>query len=440
MAGLALLARELGHEVTGSDTSVYPPMSTQLQEQGISLVEGYDPAQLEPPPDLVIIGNALSRGNPCVEYILNYGLRFQSGPQWLNENVLSGKHVLAVSGTHGKTTTTAMLAWTLEVEGMKPGFLVGGIPENFGISARIGGGEFFVIEADEYDTAFFDKRSKFIHYRPKTLIINNIEFDHADIFADIAAIRREFHHLVRIVPNHGLLIALAGDAEIQKVLEMGCWTPVEYFGGADSRWQAKPLRDDYSEFEIIVDNQPGGILRWDMIGKFNAHNVLATAAAASHVGITAGEVCEAMADFKSVKRRMQLLAKIDDISIYDDFAHHPTEIRETLSALRHRTGDGKIIAVMEPRSNTMKMGKHQATLASAFDHADQVLFYQASEIKWDLSGQTASMGERRTVFSDLDNIIGDLMKKLHPGDTIIFMSNGGFGGIQQKLIKRLQQT
>ena len=439
MGGIALLARELGHEVSGADTNVYPPMSTQLQEQGIALTEGYDPQQLDPAPDLVIIGNALSRGNPCVEYLLNHGLRYQSGPQWLNENVLTGKHVLAVSGTHGKTTTTAMLAWTLEVEGLKPGFLVGGIPENFGVSARLGAGDYFVIEADEYDTAFFDKRSKFIHYRPKTLIINNIEYDHADIFADIAAIRREFHHLIRIIPDHGLIVALSGDAEIQKVLEMGCWTPVEYFGGDNSRWQAKSLRDDYSEFEILVDGQPGGILRWDLIGKFNAHNVLATAAAAAQAGITAGEVCEAMADFKSVKRRMQLLARINGISIYDDFAHHPTAIRETLAALRQKTGTGKIIAVMEPRSNTMKMGVHQATLAKAFDQADQVVFYQPGEIKWDLAGQTASMKDRRTVLRNLESIIDEVMKYLQPDTTVIFMSNGGFGGIQQKLIQHLQK-
>jgi UDP-N-acetylmuramate: L-alanyl-gamma-D-glutamyl-meso-diaminopimelate ligase len=283
MGGIALLARELGHEVSGSDANVYPPMSTQLMEQGITLIEGYELSQLEPAPDLVIIGNAMTRGNPCVEHILNHGLRYTSGPQWLSENVLQGRHVLAVSGTHGKTTATSMLAWTLEAEGLNPGFLVGGIPENFGVSARLGGHEYFVIEADEYDTAFFDKRSKFVHYRPKTLIINNIEFDHADIFADLAAIRREFHHLVRIVPNHGLIIALEGDPEIVKVLQMGCWTPVEHFGGENSRWQARPLQDDYSEFEILLDNQPGGIMRWDLIGQHNANNALAVAAAAGRV-------------------------------------------------------------------------------------------------------------------------------------------------------------
>lgn len=440
MGGIALLARELGHEVSGSDANVYPPMSTQLREQGISVIEGYDPAQLEAGPDLIIIGNALGRGNPCIEHILNHGMRYISGPQWLNEQVLQGRQVLAVSGTHGKTTTTAMLAWTLEVAGLNPGFLVGGIPENFGVSARLGGPDYFVIEADEYDTAFFDKRSKFIHYRPKTLIINNIEFDHADIFADIAAIRREFHHLVRIVPDQGLIVAKAADPEIRQVLAMGCWTPVEYFGEEGTRWQARPLRDDYSEFEIVIDGRPGGVLRWDLIGRYNAHNALATAAAAGHVGITVGEVCKAMADFKNVKRRMQLLATIDGITIYDDFAHHPTAIRETLAALRRKAGKNRIIAVMEPRSNTMKMGVHRETLAGSFLEADRVLFYQTAEVKWDLYGQTADLDRRRQVFGDIGAIIDDLANTVQPGDRIIFMSNGNFGGIQQKLIERLQHA
>ena len=437
MGGIALLARELGHEVSGSDLGVYPPMSTQLEKQGISLIEGYDPSQLEANPDLIIIGNAMSRGNPCVEYILNHGLRYTSGPQWLSENILQGRHVLAVSGTHGKTTTTCMLAWTLEVEGLNPGFLVGGIPENFGVSSRLGGPDYFVIEADEYDTAFFDKRSKFVHYHPKTLIINNIEFDHADIFADIAAIRREFHHLIRVIPERGLIIAHGMDTEIKKVLEMGCWTPVEYFGGNDSLWQAKPLQEDYSEFEILVDGQTGGVMRWDLIGRHNAHNVLATAAAAGHVGITAGEVCEAMADFKSVKRRMQLLAEIDGITIYDDFAHHPTAIRETLSALRQKVGKRRVIVIMEPRSNTMKMGVHRETLAGSFKDADSVMFYQPGEIEWDLAADTASMGERRKVFDKLDAIIDQLIQVVQRDDNIIFMSNGGFGGVQASFIERL---
>ena len=439
MGGIALLARELGHVVSGSDVNVYPPMSTQLMEQGITLIEGYDPAQLDPAPDLVIIGNAMTRGNPCVEHILNAGTRYTSGPQWLHEHILQGRHVLAVAGTHGKTTTTSMLAWTLEVAGLKPGFLVGGIPENFGISARLGDPDYFVIEADEYDTAFFDKRSKFVHYRPKTLIINNIEFDHADIFADIAAIRREFHHLVRIMPDHGLIVVLAGDPEIAKVLQMGCWTPVEYFGGEDSRWQARPLRNDYSEFEILVGNQPGGIMRWDLIGQHNAHNILAVAAAAGHLGLTAGEVCEAMSSFKSVKRRLQLLAVINDITLYDDFAHHPTEIRATLNALRSKVGENRIIAIMEPRSYTMRMGVHGDALADSFSDADHILFFQPENISWDLKQQTFSLGKKREIFNEIDNIVENMVKMAKPRDHIVFMSNGGFGGIQQKLIKQLQE-
>lgn len=439
MGGIALLARELGHEVSGSDANVYPPMSTQLVEQGITLTEGFDPSQLEPVPDLVIIGNAMTRGNPCVEHILNHGLCYTSGPQWLSENVLQGRHVLAVSGTHGKTTTTSMLAWTLEAEGLNPGFLVGGIPENFGISARLGGMEYFVIEADEYDTAFFDKRSKFVHYHPKTLIINNIEYDHADIFADLAAIRREFHHLVRIVPGHGLIVAMGDDNEISKVLAMGCWTPVEYFGGADSRWQAKPLQDDYSEFEIMVDNEPCGIVRWDLIGLHNAHNVLATAIAAGHAGLTTGEVCEAMSGFKNVKRRLQRLGEVNGVAIYDDFAHHPTAIRMTLEGLRNKVGKQRIIAIMEPRSNTMRMGVHGEALAKSFSEADHVIFYQPENINWDLKQQTISLGSKREISSDIDNIVENVVKTTKPGDQIVFMSNGGFGGIQQKLLKRLQE-
>ncbi len=438
MGGIALLARELGYEVSGSDANVYPPMSTQLQEQGITLTEGYDPAQLDPAPDVVIIGNAMSRGNACVEYILNHGLRYTSGPQWLHDNVLHGRHVLAVSGTHGKTTTTSMLAWILEQAGLNPGFLVGGIPANFGISARLGRKDYFVIEADEYDTAFFDKRSKFIHYSPKTLIINNIEFDHADIFADIAAIRREFHHLVRIVPDHGLIVALENDEEIQKVISMGCWTPVEYFGAGDARWQAKPLADDFSEFDIMIDNQPGGIVRWDLIGRHNAYNALAAAAAAAHAGITAGEVCEALAGFKSVKRRLEHLAEVKGIHVYDDFAHHPTAIRETLAALRHRAGKNRIIAIMEPRSNTMKLGVHKETLAGSFKEADKVIFYQPANIGWNISDQTRSIEGKRAVFDSIDAIIEYTIKQTQSGDQIVFMSNGGFGGIQLKMIERMR--
>ena len=438
MGGIALLARALGHEVSGSDANDYPPMSTQLAGQGITLLEGYDPAHLDPAPDLVIIGNALSRGNPAVEYILNNDLKFISGPQWLNENVLQGRHVLAVSGTHGKTTTTSTLAWILEVGGLNPGFLIGGIAENFSCSARLGGADYFVVEADEYDTAFFDKRSKFIHYRPSTLIINNIEFDHADIFPDLAAIRREFHHLVRIVPDHGLIIARQGDMEISKVLELGCWTPVEYFGEGDARWISKPLRDDYSEFEIKIDDTPGGVIRWDLIGRHNADNALAATAAANHVGIDSGVVCEALADFKSVKRRLEQLAVINGVTVYDDFAHHPTAIRATLAALRQHVVQQRIIAIMEPRSNTMRKGVHQDTLADSFTGADHVLLYQPGDLTWDLSRCTKSLGQRRQVFTDIDTIIIRAVGMAQPGDHIVIMSNGDFGGIHHRLQEALK--
>lgn len=439
MGGIAILARELGHEVSGSDTNVYPPISTQLMEQGINLIEGYDPSQLDRNPDIVIIGNALGRGNPCIEYILNTNIRYTSGPNWLREHVLQGRHVLAVAGTHGKTTTASMLAWSLEVAGLKPGFLIGGIPVNFNISARLGSPDYFVVEADEYDTAFFDKRSKFIHYRPKTLIINNIEFDHADIFADLAAIRREFHHMVRILPNHGLIIARQGDQEIKQVLEQGCWTPVEYFGADDSRWQARPLRDDYGEFEILVDNQPGGILRWNLIGQYNACNALAAAAAAGHVGLTAGEVCEALAGFSGVKRRLERLDQVNDITVYDDFAHHPTEIQATLAGLRQHVGSSRIIAIMEPRSNTMRRGTHKSALAGSFKDADVIFLYQPEDITWDLVQSTASLGDRRRVFTNIDEIIAATVEIAEAGNHIIIMSNGGFGGIHHKLIERLMQ-
>ncbi|MGH8119544.1 MAG: UDP-N-acetylmuramate:L-alanyl-gamma-D-glutamyl-meso-diaminopimelate ligase, partial [Gammaproteobacteria bacterium] len=392
MAGIAVLARALGHAVSGSDSNVYPPMSTQLAAGGIALIEGYDPAQLNPPPDIVIVGNAMSRGNPCVEQILNSDLRFTSGPRWLHDEILRDRHVLAVSGTHGKTTTTSMLTWALETAGRKPGFLVGGVPANFGQTARLGDGRYFVIEADEYDTAFFDKRSKFIHYRPSTLIINNIEFDHADIFSDLAAIRREFHHMIRTLPGRGLIVAMHADPEIQKVLEMGCWTPVEYFGSGSAKWTAKPAEEDFSTFEIMVAGRSAGWVHWKLIGRHNAYNALAAAAAAAHIGISTGSVCAALTEFKGVKRRLECLACIHGISLYDDFAHHPTEIRHTLSALRSKVGRDRIIAIMEPRSNTMRMGVHQKTLAESFAIADRVLFLQPDHMDWDLRIQTESLG------------------------------------------------
>ena len=441
MGGIAVLARELGHEITGSDANVYPPMSTWLADSGIALQESYDPAPLAAGPDLVIVGNALGRGNPSVEYLLDGTLRYISGPQWLYEEVLRGRHVLAVSGTHGKTTTSAMLAWILEVGGLAPGFLIGGVPGNFAGTARFGGGRYFVVEADEYDTAFFDKRSKFVHYRPKTLIINTIEYDHADIFCDLAAIRREFHHLVRIMPAHGLILARQGDAEISQVLAMGCWTPVETFGDNGARWQAKPLRDDYSEFEIVVDGKSTGVLRWGLIGRHNAGNALAAIAAAHHVGMTPGESCEALSEFRGVKRRLERLARINGIAVYDDFAHHPTEIRETLTALRQRVGrEDRIIAVMEPRSNSMRLGVHREALPAAFSQADHALLYQADNLEWDLARCTASLGEKRRVFTDLESIVDAAAGMSRDGDHIVIMSNGDFGGLHRRLIERLERA
>ena len=441
MGGIALLARELGHEVSGSDANVYPPMSTQLEEQGIELINGYDPDHLQPAPDLVIIGNTMSRGNPVVEHILNNKLPYVSGPQWLSEHILQSRHVLAVSGTHGKTTTTGMLCWILESAGQNPGFLVGGVPQNFGISARAGEDKYFVIEADEYDTAFFDKRSKFIHYHPDTLIINNIEYDHADIFADIASIRREFHHMVRIVPENGLIIAKRGDAEISQVLEMGCWTPVEHFGGQDddikSEWSVDALADDFSQFDVLFNDENVGKVSWELIGQFNAENALAAIAAANHVGVEPARACEALQSLQNVKRRLECLAEVNQVTVYDDFAHHPTAIRETLKALRQRVKDQRIIAIMEPRSNTMKQGIHKETLADAFVEADQTFLYAADNLDWDLSKAVSSLGEKVKVMDSIENIVNTVTDLAEAGDHILIMSNGSFSGLHQKLIGKL---
>ncbi len=355
MGSLAVLAKEAGHRVTGSDANVYPPMSTQLEAQGIELTQGYDPAQLDPAPDLVVIGNALSRGNPAVEYVLDQGLPYVSGPQWLAEHVLQGRWVLAVAGTHGKTTTTSMLAWVLEHAGMSPGFLIGGVPQNFGISARLGGTPFFVVEADEYDSAFFDKRSKFVHYRPRTTILNNLEYDHADIFPDLAAIERQFHHLVRTIPSSGLIIHPIAETALVRVLQMGCWTPVQTTG-AGGQWQARLLAEDGSRFEVRFDGEVQGTVNWELTGQHNVANALATLAAARHVGVVPAMGVAALSEFRSVKRRMEKVAEVRGVTVYDDFAHHPTAIATTLQGLRARVGGERIIAVIEPRSNSMKLG------------------------------------------------------------------------------------
>ncbi|CAK0773022.1 UDP-N-acetylmuramate--L-alanyl-gamma-D-glutamyl-meso-2,6-diaminoheptanedioate ligase [Gammaproteobacteria bacterium] len=437
MGGIALLARAQGHMVTGSDAHVYPPMSTQLTAAGITLREGYDPAHLTPAPDVVVIGNALSRGNPMVEHVLDAGLPYVSGPAWLAEHVLQGRWVLAVAGTHGKTTTTSMLAWILEAAGCAPGFLVGGVPENFGVSARLTISPLFVVEADEYDTAFFDKRSKFVHYRPRTVILNNLEYDHADIFPDLAAIQRQFHHLVRTVPRSGLILAPAADAALSEVLAMGRWTPLETFGATDATWQARLLNADGSQFEVLLDGKSVGCVTWGLLGSHNVHNALAAIAAARHAGVAPETACAALPDFRNVKRRMELRGRVGDISVYDDFAHHPTAVAVTVGALRARVGNERILAVLEPRSNTMRLGVHKDTLAPSLAAADRVFLYQPSDLGWDLGGVVAGLAGRGEAHTTLDALVAAIVAVAQPGDHILVMSNGSFGGIHNQLLAAL---
>ncbi len=440
MGGLAILARELGFEISGSDANIYPPMSTQLERLGITLMEGYSSAHLESAPDLVIVGNALSRGNPAIEYLLDQGIPYTSGPQWLAQHVLEKRWVLAVSGTHGKTTTASLLAWILEVGGLEPGFLIGGVPQNFGVSARLGKSAFFVVEADEYDTAFFDKRSKFVHYRPRTLIIHNIEFDHADIFPDLEAIKRQFHHLVRTVPGKGSILRPTPDPVIDEILAMGCWSPQVTFGEANNAsLRMRPTAPDYHQFEVWCEKERVGRVEWPLIGRHNAQNALAAIAAAGEVGVKPEIACSALGRFKNVKRRLEPIGCINGITVYDDFAHHPTAVHSTLEALRQRVGEERIIALFEPRSNTMRLGVHREELAHAFAPADLALFYSPPELPWDLSSSTASMGEKRRVFKELDAIIDCVAEISHPGDHVLIMSNGEFGGIHLKILKALQR-
>lgn len=444
MGGLAVLARASGFKVTGCDANVYPPMSTQLASQGIELIEGYAPQQIELKPDLFVIGNAISRGNPLMEEILNRNLPYSSGPQWLSEHILRNKWVLAVAGTHGKTTTSSMLAWILEYSGLAPGFLIGGIPENFGISARLGGknghqsdwqepSSFFVIEADEYDTAFFDKRSKFVHYHPRTAVLNNLEFDHADIFPDLAAIQRQFYHLVRTIPGNGLIVANGLEENLQQVLAQGCWTPVEKFG-IDKGWQARTLNEQ--NIEIVYQEKSHGILQWDLLGEHNRMNALAAIAAARHAGIPPDTAIAALSQFKNVKRRMEIRGVVNGITVYDDFAHHPTAIKTTLNGLRHKVGNARIIAVLEPRSNTMKMGIWKDSLAASLETADQIFCY-ANQSEWDLQTALGPSGEKAHVHYEITQLINSIAVTACPGDHILIMSNGGFGGIHEKLMKAL---
>lgn len=439
MGSLAILARALGHTVTGSDTGVYPPMSTQLEAQGIRLQEGYDPAHLDPPPDLVVIGNALSRGNPAVEYVLERNIPYVSGPQWLSDQILQKRWVLACAGTHGKTTTSSLLTWLLEANGYDPSYLIGGVPENFAVSARLTDSNFFVIEADEYDCAFFDKRSKFVHYRPRTAVLNNLEYDHADIFPDLAAIQRQFHHLVRTIPASGRIIYPAAETALQDVLAMGCWSECETTGlSADADWQARLCAADGSAFDVLQRGAVRGRVEWRHTGLHNVQNALSAIAAAHHVGIRTGDAVAACNDFAGVKRRMELLAEIDGIHVYDDFAHHPTAIATTLAGLRARVGHENIIAVIEPRSNTMRLGVHLQKLAPSTAAADQIIWYQPPGLDWSLDAVIKASEHSARLYDDIDRIVADLTRLLKRGDHVVFMSNGGFGGIHQKLVRSLR--
>jgi len=454
MGGAAVLARQLGHKVTGSDANVYPPMSTLLESQGIEIIEGFDPQQLEPRPDLVVIGNAMSRGNPCVEYVLNNNLKYTSGPQWLQEFLLHDRWVLAVSGTHGKTTTSSMLAWILEDCGYAPGFLVGGVLGNFGISARLGESMFFVVEADEYDSAFFDKRSKFVHYHPRTLVMNNLEFDHADIFDDLEAIKRQFHHLVRTVPSNGRIFSPRQDTAIEDVLKRGCWSETEYSSEASQSqdsdtlanqsshdglndWRAEKLVKDGSQFNVYFQNEKVGKVDWDLVGDHNVNNALMAIAAARHVGVTPDLGCESLAKFINTKRRLELKGEVAEVKVYDDFAHHPTAIELTLGGLRNKVGDKKIIAVLEPRSATMKRGVHKEILADSLKQADSTYLFQPDNIDWSVQDIADACHQPAYVSDDMDAFVSRIVAEAQPQDQILVMSNGGFGGIHQKLLDAL---
>ncbi|MEW8525071.1 MAG: UDP-N-acetylmuramate:L-alanyl-gamma-D-glutamyl-meso-diaminopimelate ligase [Candidatus Thiodiazotropha endolucinida] len=441
MGGVALLARALGHRVSGSDANVYPPMSTQLEQAGIDLMVGFEADHLQPAPDMVVVGNAMSRGNPAVEAMLNRGLPYTSGPQWLAEHVLQGRWVLAVAGTHGKTSTASLLAWILEQAGLQPGFLIGGVPENFGLSARLGDSPFFVVEADEYDTAFFDKRSKFVHYRPRTLIMNNLEFDHADIFDDLAMIQRQFHHLVRTVPAEGLIISPLNDGNISDVLDMGVWTPLEFFDPEiEAGWHAEHTTADGHSFDVVCEGEMQGRVSWELIGNHNVANALAAIAAARHAGVRPGAAIEAISGFKNVKRRMELCGEVNGVRVYDDFAHHPTAIETTLDGLRKQVGDARIIALLEPRSNTMKRGVHADRLADALRTADQVMMFMPDDLQWDAAAALASLGDRAELFSDTASMVSLAVEMARPGDHILVMSNGGFEAIHQRLLDALKSS
>jgi UDP-N-acetylmuramate: L-alanyl-gamma-D-glutamyl-meso-diaminopimelate ligase len=453
MGGIAAIARQAGHRVTGCDSNVYPPMSTQLEAQGIELIEGYSSdqlSQLGSKPDLFVIGNVVSRGNPLMEAILNLGLPYVSGPQWLGEQVLYGRHVLAVAGTHGKTTTSAMLAWILEFNGKEPGYLIGGVPLNFTVSARLGKSPYFVIEADEYDTAFFDKRSKFVHYRPRTALLNNLEFDHADIFADLAAIETQFHHLVRTVPGNGLVVVNGEEPALERVIARGAWAPVEKFG-QDKQDAWSLISQEADGFLVLQEGKEVATVKWapdsGVMGRHNQLNALAAIASANHIGIAPANAARALAEFKNVKRRLETIGVANEVTVYDDFAHHPTAIITTLDGLRRRVGQSRILAVLEPRSNTMKLGVMKAQLPTSLEAADKIFAYGASAGKdslgWDLNEVLAPLNSksdnRAAAFDDLSALVRAVANEAKSGDHILVMSNGGFGGVHQKILTAIQE-
>ncbi len=443
MGGIAVLAKQAGHEVSGCDANVYPPMSTQLEEQGISLSEGFYAKDIPDDVDEVVIGNAMSRGNEVVEYVLNKNIPYSSGPEWLAKHVLNERWVLAVAGTHGKTTTSSMLAWMLQYAGLNPGFLIGGIPANFGLSARIGESPFFVVEADEYDTAFFDKRSKFVHYHPRTAVLNNLEFDHADIFEDLDAIKKQFHHFVRTIPGDGLIVKNGGDANITAVLEQGCWSEVAAFHKthdpehSNDDWSLGETSQDGKNFAVLLDGKPVASVNWSIHGLHNRMNALAAIAAAQHAGVPVELSCEALKEFKGIKRRLEVIGVVNDITVYDDFAHHPTAIEETLTAMKEVQGKGKLFAVLEPRSNTMRMGVHKESLSDSWQQADEICLYQPEGLDWNLNDVVSQSKKPATLFSSTDKIIEHLLSEVTSGDHILIMSNGGFEGIHGRLLAAL---
>ena len=448
MGSLAQLAKQLGHQVSGSDANVYPPMSTQLELAGIELIEGFDPQQLQPTPDLIIVGNAMSRGNPCVEYMLDNGLAYTSGPQWLGENVLRDQYVISVSGTHGKTTTSSMVAVILQKAGLNPGFLIGGVPLDFGLSARLsaGSGGYFVVEADEYDSAFFDKRSKFVHYHSNSLVMNNLEFDHGDIFDDLAAIQRQFHHLVRTLPSTGHLIYPHDDSSLQQVVDQGCWSQIQTFDAAGSGfkgWRYKLLADDGSQFEIIDQNDQSATISWQHSGRHNVLNAIAAVMAASTVGVSLETACEALSQFVGVKRRMEVIYEDDRVTVYDDFAHHPTAIISTVQGLRAKVGTEQMTAIVEPRSATRKLGMHKAALSDAVAAADSALWYKGPAVNWDLQAVASSCTVPAMVCDEIDQLLVSTLEQIHGSakkSHVVVMSNGGFEGFHLRLVEALKES